>query len=268
MLRWLRPKTILIINSYAVPGLVLAAKDLKITVSELQHGVITQYHLGYAVSSGQQKETFPDRLFLFGEYWKKTVDYPVTKDRLIVFGYPYWEIEREKYRGIKRLSRVVVLSQGTVGYRLSKFAVDLAKYLLPEIRVIYKLHPGEYQRWKIAYPHLAVAAVNGIITVVEDNKTPLYKLLATSKWILGVNSTAIFEGIGFGCTAVLLDLPGVEYMQPLIKYGICRVISKASEFPLERNTKVMAADTLFQPNWINNLSALKNCSYYRETKGR
>ena len=45
----------------------------------------------------------------------------------------------------------------------------------------------------------------------------LYKQLATSEFQAGVFSTALYEGVEFNCKTILLDLPGIEYMDKFIE---------------------------------------------------
>ena len=53
------------------------------------------------------------------------------------------------------------------------------------------------------------------VKVVTDIN--LYKQLANSEFQAGVFSTALYEGIEFNCKTILLDLPGIEYMDSFIE---------------------------------------------------
>lgn len=224
LLRWLRPLRVIMVVSYNNEPLVMAARDLEIPTIELQHGVITSFHFGYVVPCGEKKISFPDYLFTFGRYWSNTLNYSLTSDRVIPIGYPYFEQERRKYRNTSKANKVLIISQGNVGVHLSSFAVELAKMVPDSWQIVYKLHPGEYERWRNEYPKLKSASDTKLLTVVEDNRAPFYALLAESRWQIGVNSTAIFEGIGLGCNTILVNLPGIEYMEGLIEAGVAVVV--------------------------------------------
>ncbi len=86
--------------------------------------------------------------------------------------------------------------------------------LLSSHKIIYKLHPGEYSTYH-SYNSASKIEYFKNIKIVKD--VDLYKILAESEYQIGVNSTAIYEGLGFDCKTVLLELPGVEYMDVLIK---------------------------------------------------
>jgi hypothetical protein len=103
--------------------------------------------------------------------------------------------------------------------------VKLAKSHLLNQKIVYKLHPGEYARWKKEYPWL----VDADIKVIEDDSVSLYQLFAESKIQIGVNSTAIYEGLSFGLRTFVLNLPGVEYMEDLAKEHYVTIIRSVDE---------------------------------------
>lgn len=247
LLSWLRPHKVVAVNAYGCPGLILAARDLRIPTAELQHGVITAYHLGYAVARGERLQTAADSLLLFGEYWQRVATFGVADEKLIILGFPYFELEQKAFTDIQKTRKVVFVSQGTVGAELSMFAVRVARDLAPNLRVVYKLHPGEKDRWRHEYPWLVAARGSEQIEVIEGDQPSLYSLFAQSSWVCGVNSTAIFEAIGFGCAPVIVKLPGHEQMQPLIKDRIAKLVSVDDPFPVETGVAKNLVDDLFRP---------------------
>lgn len=252
MFRWLRPSKVLFLVSYGRESMVLAARSLGIPTVELQHGVVTPEHLGYAFHPGTTKISFPDYVLLFGDYWRRTVPWPIAGNRLISIGYPYYEKTREAVAAVEDQNRVVIISQGTIGRELSKFAVALASGIRKDMEIVYKLHPGEVARWRTIYPWLFKAHKTGLITVVDSDHPGLYELLASAHWQIGVNSTAIFEGIGLGCITYLVDLPGIEYMEPLIQARAARVVSEPTEIDWSPSEISVDPDDLFAPNWLCN----------------
>jgi hypothetical protein len=139
-------------------------------------------------------------------------------------GYPYLEAEHERVvtsatpdDPVVPEESVVVVSQGTAGPRLAEAAVELAGTV--ERPVVYKLHPGEYSRWRDAYPALADAAEADTLRVV-GGEPALYELFAAADAQVGVYSTALYEGLAFGLDTYLLAAPGVEYMDRLVEAGV------------------------------------------------
>ncbi len=261
MLRLIKSKVIFLVCSYGQEALILAAKDLHIKTIEMQHGAISPFHLGYSFPPGETKLSFPDFLFLFGSFWKNTVKYPIIDEHLFPIGYPYFDQQRRLFSRIKKENKIVFISQQNIGVQLSLFAVELAKRINDSPRIIYKLHPLEYAIWKDDYPLLYQAVKNGIIDIVDKDAPSLYQLLAEAKWQIGVNSTALFEGLAFGCITILADIPGIEYMQPLIDSGHAKVAKNASDVDFEASPCALKLDIggLFDPNWSD---AFKNAMEY------
>jgi len=246
------PKLVFVVCSYGKETLVEACKTLGIPVIELQHGVNSPYHLGYSFpGSKRTKRTFPDYLFSFGDFWKTSVEYPISKEQIYSVGYPYLEMEAQMYSGLAKKDQLVFIS-GSMGKAMSKFAVELSKRENFPLKIVYKLHPGEYARWRKEYPWLARAKIK----VIDNDTVPLYQLFAESKIQIGVSSAAIYEGLNFGLRTILLDLPGVEHMEQLIKEQLVRVVSSPEELAKrirEEAVPQIQTERFFKPNSLNNI---------------
>jgi hypothetical protein len=153
------------------------------------------------------KETFPDYLFTFGEFWTEQANFPIDSDNVIPTGYPYLDERRTRFDDVPTKDQVVFISQGTIGSELSQIAVSLE----------------EDQRTE--YPWLASSDV----TVVDSDSPTLYRLFAESKAQVGVGSTALYEGLAFGLETYILNLSSSEIMTPLVKYGTAYEVSSKSE---------------------------------------
>ncbi|GAA0434800.1 hypothetical protein GCM10008983_09210 [Lentibacillus halophilus] len=228
LLKKRRPSKIYILVSYGSVSLISAAKDLGIEVIEFQHGVITDYHFGYNFGDPTQFiEYFPDKILTFGDYWGHTKGFP-EQTKIEVYGFPYLEQQLEMYKGTpKRNNQVLILSQGTIGKKLSVKAKEIAQEM-PDYYFIYKLHPGEYDRWKSEYPDLVEASTFENLEVIDHNEKSLYSYFAESEFQIGVNSTAIFEGMTLGCKTILVNLQGIEYMDDLINENIVMLADNSS----------------------------------------
>lgn len=246
MLRWLRPKHVLLVCSYGFEPLVIAARRKHIPVIEVQHGVMTPSHMGYQVPQGATKYSFPDFILMFGRYWRDTVHLPLSPERIFIVGYPYFTELHCQYTDRQKQNIALFISQWTIGSALSQFAVQLLPYAQQHnIKIVYKLHPGEWQTWEKHYPELAHARRQGVIDVIVDDTVNLYKLLAESKWQIGVYSTAIFEGLALGCQTYLVDLPGIDYMQPLIEKQVVQVVSEPQQVDWEWSGAPVQVDYFF-----------------------
>jgi hypothetical protein len=249
MLTSLRPKKVLLVCSYGREELITCAAKRGIPTVEIQHGVITREHLGYAVRPGNEKKAFPDYVLLFGAYWKKTVPWPVDVSRLFVIGFPYFQRFRDGASLQSKRNLIVCISQDKIGSRMVDFALQLANTNPYRFKIVYKLHQNEEDIWKEIYPKLVEAERAGLLKVVDTNKPTLYSLLVSAQWQIGVNSTGVFEGLALNCRTVLIDAPGVEYMEPLMDSNAVQVVSKPEEIDWERKSSDSVANSLFESDW-------------------
>lgn len=210
-------KKIYLLVSYGWEPLIAACEEQGIETIELQHGTMGKYHLGYSFPHNKKVPYFPDKLQLFGEYWFDNTPLSIERKDIEIIGYPYLEEQLKEYRNLeKKQKQFLFISQGTIGKKLSEIAYKIAKEN-PNFNIIYKLHPGEYDRWKNDYPILNKANELDNFTVIDNNDTNLYEYMAKSEYLIGVYSTVIFEGLTLDCKTILMNLAGIEYMDYLIE---------------------------------------------------
>jgi hypothetical protein len=225
MLQRVSPKVAFLTASYGGrETFVEACQAEGVPVVELQHGVVTRYHMAYSFPDAP-KHVFPDYFFSFGDYWADSVEFPLPDDHVIPVGYPYLERRSSRYADRTPDNRILIISQRRAREQLSRFALQLDESDAVDSDVIYKLHPDEYDEWREVYPRLADSNVE-----VVGDEPPLYELFATSATQVGVNSTALFEGLKFGLDTFILDAPGWEYMMYLVDSGFAAAVSSAEEF--------------------------------------
>ncbi len=255
ILKRIKPKIVIVICSYGKEDFIEACKAKEIPVIELQHGVITRYHVGYSYEKDKaRKHTFPDYFFSFGEFWKETVKYPIDKSKIFNIGYPEWEKKKEELKEVKKEKQILFISQKTIGYNLSKFASNLSKVDNLDYKIIYKLHPSECEDWQKNFPWLEESDIE----VVEFSGKEIYQLFAESEIQIGVYSTAIFEGLSFDLKTFLYEAPGIEYMQPLVEGGFVTKICDTEDFLEKMKTKEMKkfdSELLFKSNSLENIKS-------------
>jgi hypothetical protein len=249
VIRGISPEIAFLTSSYYGRETFVEACQLEgIPVIELQHGVITKYHLGYSYPDGE-KRAFPDYFFAFGDFWKETVDLPIPNENVYSVGYPFLEQEARSYDNIKSTEQVVFISQSIIGEKLSQFAATLAEND-EKHRIVYKLHPKEYDTWKEEYPWLCEADLD----VVTDSPS-LYRIFSESNTQIGVYSTALFEGLYFELDTHIVELPGHEYMDPLIEAGCAQLISGLDDYVATEEVRAKPFDKgyFFEPDSVEML---------------
>lgn len=234
-----QPQKIYIICSYGKEALIAAAQNLNIKVVELQHGVMTKYQVGYNFPD-IKISYFPNKLLLWGEYWKDNINLPKNV-KIELYGYPYLKRQYEKYKNIeKNLNQVIFISQGTIGKKISEKAVEFAKEN-PQLKVVYRLHPGEFLRWKKEYKDLYENRNLENLVISDDNEKNLYEYLFESEYLMGVYSTVIYEALNLELKVGVINLFGVEYVEQLIKEGYIELFEVDEKINIERlkNLKII-----------------------------
>lgn len=257
----INPKVIVEVVYYAWQNMIIneIAREKGIVTVELQHGTIYKEHIAYQFAKDVSIAQLADRIFMFSDFWKNMVRLPITSDHLISVGYPYFENCKDNFQKIRKTDNrtgVVFISQGTIGKDLSKVAAQVADILeSDQYRVIYKLHPSEYSSWKTLYPWLDQTNLE----VIDNNEKSLYYYFAICDIQIGVYSTAVFEGIGFGLNTIIYKCAFWDVMKPLIDYGYAELgidvydICSKIKSPVNETQTNEIANKLWKPNALENI---------------
>lgn len=226
----INPKILVEIVSYDPLKMLFTevAKEEKIPVIELQHGVVYKEHAAYNFLC-ENIVQFPDKMFVFSEFWKKNIRAPIADKDIIPVGYPYLEEKINLYRGIERQDKrytILFISQWTIGIYLSKVAKELSvKLPIEKFRIIFKLHPGEYSDWQNKYTDL----IGSNIEIIDNNEESIYKFFSESDMQIGVYSTAIYEGLAFNLNTLILRVGQYEIMNILVDSGYAKFIDSSDD---------------------------------------
>lgn len=205
------------------------AAERGIPTIELQHGVTGKEHTAYNYPKDTMVRQFPQYFFTFSSYWCTEARYPIPGDHCRAVGFPYLERNAVKYLGIEKDTKRVILfiSQKPIGKELSDIAVTLNQKIDGNVyRIIYKLHPGEYDDWKNDYPDLEQSGIE----VIDNYKTELYYLFAISTYQVGaLSSTAIFEGLYFGLQTFIYSKKAVSFLLSLCEQGFAGAFGSTEE---------------------------------------
>jgi len=246
----IKPEIVIVANTgVGKESLIEVCKKQGIPVAEFQHGTIHEYSPNYSFPGNRTKKNFPDYFILWGDYWKDTAAFPIKDENIFSVGFPYYERETAKYKGVdQNENQILFVSQPVVADELAQFAVEFSE-LTDKYDIVYKIHP-EVENWKEKHPEL----VNSDLTVRKD-EIPLYKLFAESSAQIGVFSTTLFEAISFDISTYIVDLEGSNIMKDLIASGHAELVETPVELSEElSNHKDINADggQFFRPNALEN----------------
>lgn len=246
-LRFAKPEVIFLVCSYGKEDFICAAQKIGIPTVEIQHGNISSFHLAYHYPLSKKKHLFPKYFLSMGRYWHEAVRLPINESNIFTLGYPHLT---EKHLSKKKMKTFAFLSQWTIGRELSLFAMRFSKLCPRDYRIVYKLHPGENQNWQVEYPWLKQQNIE----VVTSDGSDLHNILSTAEFQVGVYSTAIYEGLYLGCKTVLVNLPGIENMNDLLRVKSVRLVSEPSEITLESiKSELVDPEYFFANEWKPNL---------------
>ncbi len=209
LLKNTKPRTVVEVVSYSMECQIIneIAYEMGIPTVELQHGAIIRDHIPYNYPATIKIRQFPQNIFLFSDFWKEGIYYPIAQECIFSAGYPYLEKQAQKYKNYKetleKKTRILFLSSGPIGNMLVDVAIMLYRnFPASEYEITYKLHPGEYSEWEKRYSKLAESGIK----VISNNRVDLYQLFAESDiQVSGYNSTTIIEGLYFDLSTYVLD---------------------------------------------------------------
>jgi hypothetical protein len=210
-----KPKKLYIVCAYGKEGMILAAREHGIEVTEFQHGIISKYHTAYSFPKEVKIPYFPDKMFLFGKYWYDSTPLPLTESDVQYIGYYALDLENQADI-VRETKRVLFISQWTIGKELSLKAIETAESN-PDYTIIYRLHPAERNNWKDSYPELYKSNLSNL--VVDTSKSLLSEQLLKSEYVICAYSIGAFEALSFGCKVILLYFSGIEHMEYLVENG-------------------------------------------------
>lgn len=231
----LQPRMVIEVVSYCTECMVVneIAEERGIPSIELQHGTMGVEHLAYNYLTNIKISQFPSYLFVFSDFWKKNMYFPIDDHHVIATGYPYLEQQYIRYAGNQckandnRKINILFLSSGPIAQKMEDVVVTLYNKLDTRYHIIYKLHPGEYADWSERYTRL-VKLDN--VEIVSDGKKNLYELFSRSDiQVSGFGSTTIFEGLYFGLNTYILNYFSVNEVDQLCMNGYAKYFDNADE---------------------------------------
>lgn len=200
-----RPCKVVLYPCYEVfnAAMVKVCHCLNIPVIELQHGYTNTNDIIYSYAK-EHTEYFPDKVLMFGDYWRDCVNYP-NKERFISCGSIVLEASINQYKNKEKENLIVFISQGPYADIIYPIAVHLCNILekkkqLDQYDIVYKLHPNEVLSWDKLHPDYHDSRM-----LITGDQWDIYELLSRAKMQIGIDSTALFEGIAFGAKTVIID---------------------------------------------------------------
>lgn len=199
----LRPQRVFVVYREGYFAQIAACKKLGIPVAELQHGITLDNTVSFAGEYDQRID--PDYFLVFGEYWRGP-QFGMPLDRIINIGWAYSKYLQETIaKNIEKHDKeVLVISSPEISDAILDTLQELSKNG-GEYSFDIRLHPCE------SYNEAQQQKLKSIPKAkVVDNKTDSALVLPTYKYVVGENSSVIYEALSVGCKVGMLNMCGLR----------------------------------------------------------
>lgn len=241
----LSPRLVGMLNDGRRKAVIQVARQCGIPTFEYQHGatspidIISSYPPEVTV---EVLDTMPQTILTHGEYWNGKFAYPA---RRIAVGFPHLESCLESQRPQSQRDNVVVCAS-TGDPALARFVADAAG-AVPAVEFLFKLRPNEQESGVPNYRELLGHAQN--VRILAGDRPTLYDLMSTVRWLLSINSTALWEAAAFGCSPLVLTTGQFEDAADLIEGGHAFAVDRPDQVAdivrARRLTKPIASTELY-----------------------
>lgn len=200
-----KPKLIIEMCYYAMECYAMSAlgKERGIATAEYSHGFAFPTHTPMQYNPSDRIPELPDAELIYSHCQDDVVHLP-DNIPLVTVGFPFYERVRDQYKAAfpQDDHTICFISTLAEGEAISRIATELADAIGDEYHIIYKLHPHEFSYYKERFPWLD----NDRIEVIDTTENHIFRYLSQSKYMVATRTASVWEGIGLGCQAILLNL--------------------------------------------------------------
>lgn len=221
--RLLKPRRVLLVFRAGYFGQIAACKQLSIPVAEFQHGITLDRTVSY--TGDYDCRIDPDYFLTFGSYWKSD-SFGMTDERTICVGWAYSQLMSRILENCMKIDGTVLAISSPEISDMLLDAISQLSHWNPHIKIHIRLHPSE------RYNDSQNEKLNTIPNAeVVDNSNDSAAVLPLYNYVVGENSSVLYEALSLGCRVGLLNICGLR--PPLEKPGIINsfyVINNPSDF--------------------------------------
>ena len=167
----------------------LAAKQLKIKVIEIQHGItqgLTNLYSGY-----NNLVVDPDFFCTFGNFCPSTV-FGIDQSKVINVGWAFKDYIKRSSQSIQKSDAVLVISEPEISEKLLNFIVALSRKF-PDVYFHIRRHPQEL----FNALQLKILKENSHIIDVSSKQCSQIAILPYN-FVIGENSSVLYESLSLG----------------------------------------------------------------------
>lgn len=222
LFRGLRPKAIFLVQDGNQKGLILAARQARTAVYELQHGLINSFHPMYSYPPSVATETIdsvPCGFLTFSEYWSKQLSLPSCRTTAIGNTMFY-----RKPRAAVQGGPILVINANIYSEELATLVEGLTDRINGK-PVLVKLHPNQFHEEadiRLRLGQLAGVEVVGIEKSIDE-------CLSVASSLVAVQSTVVLEALQIGIPVFLYRIANYDVHSDLIDAKLVKVFGDLDE---------------------------------------
>lgn len=208
-------------SSYWSAGIVSAAKQNGIIVSDIQYALISKYHPSFSFPV-PARAYGADRIYLWSKYWNLK-EVPFNKS--IVLDTNYFNEKREEYcleKITDLLYDVAFVSQNRICQKIVNEAYKYATHESDK-HIVFCPHPDDHTDNEVYQKLKKLPNVH--INEGQDSLIAISK----SRNVVGVYSTTLFEALALRKNVYVLKINGYEVMEKEIEKGFFKLIDTSTD---------------------------------------
>lgn len=207
ILKSVNPSEIITTIAYSdsIMPFVEQAKKMNIKVIEQQHGIMGQTHVAYNFLKKEEFSWYPDEIWVWNSFWANNTRFPIPSNKIIVKGFPFLDKYKKISRSKTKKKQILIISQGPFSDRLIALAIKLQSVINNDLyQIVFKPHPSEFATNGNKFIEL------NKLNILVLNDINIYEVFNESEYQIGVNSTALFEGMDFNLKTFIYKTTGWE----------------------------------------------------------
>jgi hypothetical protein len=223
LLKRIKPKIVFLEDACYGDGsvpLIMAARELGISIGEYQHGLISLTHPSYNYSvhlSEKYKYYMPDFYMSYGRYWEGNSCIPI---KVFEVGNPYLSETTSHYECCEKRKMILYVSSAINPELYVREVIQLKERLMDKgCELVFRIHPSETLRLQTVYKPIIDAGI-------PIDTQPLYERLKNTKYLFGDFSTVLFEASVFDCVIFVRDTPYNQSNMDITRFNAVQSIDE------------------------------------------
>lgn len=233
-------------SHYHKEGIIAALKLNDVQFIELQHGLISRRDLYYVYGSHiapfASQALFPDRILVFGDYWKNMLldGHEHQEKNILVTGDYSYSLINDSI--VDKKNVIFIGAQKNMGAYYIPYIAHLQETVLPrhpEWEIWVKLHP--FEKEPASYNVFEEAARVRIF----GNDSSLIQLLKTCKIQISIYSTTFYDALGFEVLNLSLQnySDSADYAAEMVREGVAMPLDFEDD-PIEKYQRLGTGDMM------------------------